>query len=107
MLYEEYFRFYTLEGPKYYFEMGALNGLTYSNTKFYEDTLGWTGILVEANPIVFASLVGHRPNNILMNVVCSDLTEPVTFCICENVPAVSSVEATTPSNFHHVYYDHS
>jgi hypothetical protein len=49
--------------------MGALNGFTYSNTKFYEDSLGWTGVLVEANPYTFVELVYNRPNNILMNVM--------------------------------------
>ena len=55
MLYEKYFKNYTLEGQKYYFEMGALDGVMYSNTKFYEETLGWTGVLVEGNPFVFTN----------------------------------------------------
>jgi hypothetical protein len=31
-------------------ELGALDGVLFSNTKFYEDTLGWTGVLIEAQP---------------------------------------------------------
>jgi hypothetical protein len=33
-----------------YLEMGALDGSLYSNTKFFEIELGWTGILIEPNP---------------------------------------------------------
>jgi len=31
-------------------EMGALDGVLYSNSKFFEDALGWRTILLEANP---------------------------------------------------------
>jgi hypothetical protein len=29
-----------------YIELGALDGVLFSNTKFFEDTLNWTGILI-------------------------------------------------------------
>ena len=35
ILYEKYFKYYSLEGQKYYFEMGAIDGVCFSNTKFY------------------------------------------------------------------------
>ena len=41
ILYEKYFKNYSLECKKFYLEMGAIDGVMYSNTKFYEDTLGW------------------------------------------------------------------
>ena len=31
-------------------ELGALDGVLYSNTKFFEDTLNWSGILIEPHP---------------------------------------------------------
>jgi len=34
ILYEKYFKNYSLEGQKYYLEMGAIDGVMYSNTKF-------------------------------------------------------------------------
>lgn len=37
ILYEKYFKNYSLEGQKYYFEMGAMDGVCYNNTKFYSD----------------------------------------------------------------------
>jgi len=107
ILYEKYFKNYSLEGQKYYFEMGAIDGLMYSNTKFYEETLGWTGVLVEGNPFVFPNLVLNRPNNKLMNAICSDSKESLTFNVCANVPAVCSLEVTKPEKFDNEYYKHS
>ena len=56
-----------------YLEMGALDGITYSNTKFFEETLGWSGTLIEASPVFFKTLEKNRPNNRLFhNAVCSE-----------------------------------
>ena len=108
ILYEKYFKNYSLEDvPKYYFEMGALDGVMYSNTKFFEETLGWRGILVEGNPLVFPNLALNRPNNILMNAVCSDMKKPLSFNVCVNVPAVCSLEISKPEKFDNEYYRHS
>lgn len=43
-------------------EIGALDGLTYSNSYFFEMALGWKSLLVEANPINFAKLQRNRPD---------------------------------------------
>jgi FkbM family methyltransferase len=106
-LFEKYFSKYNLSGPKFYFEMGAMDGITYSNTKFYEDTLNWSGLLVEANPLTFSKLILNRPKNKLMNIVCSSEKKALEFNICKNVPAVCGVESTKPSDFDRVYYRHS
>ena len=54
-----------------YIELGALDGVKYSNTKFFEDTLGWTGILIEPHKLEFESLQKNRPNNFLFNSLVS------------------------------------
>ena len=107
LLYEKYFKNYSLEGKKYYFEMGALDGVMYSNTKFYEESLGWTGVLVEGNPFAFTNLVLNRPGNKVMNAICSDSKESLSFNVCANVPAVCSLEVTKPEKFDNEYYKHS
>jgi FkbM family methyltransferase len=108
ILFEKYFSKYAPPTDQcYYFEMGAMDGITYSNTRFFEETLGWTGILVEPNPMMYHNLLLNRPNNVVMNVICSDQTEPVVFNICANVPAVCSLQMTKPSDFDGKYYDHS
>lgn len=107
ILYEKFFKNYQQEGKKYYLEMGAIDGLMYSNTKFYEDTLGWTGILVEPDPFQFSRLIVNRPNNLLINALCSDKKSPLEFSICKNIPAVNSVKMTQPSDFDYIYYNQS
>jgi len=107
ILYDRYFKNYKLEGQKYYLEMGAINGILYSNTKFYEDTLKWTGILIEPDPFQFCDLIKNRPNNKLMSVICSDQKDVVEFNICSEIPAVSSLKITEPSFFENFYYSKS
>ena len=41
-------------------EIGAYNGVWMSNTLLFEETYGWTGLLVEANPRLFDECVRHR-----------------------------------------------
>jgi len=40
----------------FFIEAGAYDGVDYSNTLYFEKTLGWTGILVEPNPFAFEGL---------------------------------------------------
>ena len=51
-------------GPGTFVEMGALDGLTYSNTLVLERCFNWTGVLLEANPANYAKLLrSKRANN--------------------------------------------
>jgi FkbM family methyltransferase len=45
-------------------EIGALDGIRYSNSYFFERALGWKSILIEANPISYEQLVRNRPGAI-------------------------------------------
>lgn len=51
----------------FFVEVGADNGLTNSNTAFFEKTLSWQGICIEPKPSVFPELCKNRG------------------CLCENV----------------------
>ena len=44
-----------------FLELGGHNGLAASNTVYSEACLGWRGLMIEANPVSFAKLRGHRP----------------------------------------------
>ena len=57
--------------PKTYLEIGAVDGIKHSNTKYLEDSEGWTGVLVEPNPVSFELLRKNRPNNVLINSLVS------------------------------------
>ncbi len=64
--------FHNLHGG-IFLEMGALDGVIYSNTKFFEDTRGWRGLLIEPKEEAFRALAGNRPNSLALNAaVCSE-----------------------------------
>jgi FkbM family methyltransferase len=80
-----------------YIELGALDGILYSNTKFFEDTMNWTGVLIEPHPLKFNSLFKNRPNNYLFNNVVSSIDTEVIFRLfIDNYSGVSGVENTLP-----------
>jgi hypothetical protein len=89
-----------------YIELGALDGVLYSNTKFFEDTLNWTGILIEPHPDKFVLLQKNRPNNFLFNDLVSCHTEPLDFRYFVNDhAAVSGVENTLSQHHFDVYFE--
>jgi len=53
-------------------EIGALDGLKFSNSFFFEHALGWRSVLLEANPQNFKALKKNRPSAInIHTAVCS------------------------------------
>ena len=46
-----------------YLELGAFNGTRYSNTKFFEDNLNFSGILIEPSLKQFQKLIIRRPKS--------------------------------------------
>lgn len=54
-----------------YLELGACDGLLYSNTKFFEKYLGFSGILIEPVKEYYDKLIKNRPNNICYNYAIS------------------------------------
>jgi len=55
----------------YYIECGANNGFSQSNTLLLEQ-LGWTGILIEADPRLSEKSKKYRPDNIIYNAALVD-----------------------------------
>ena len=49
----------------YYVEVGALDGEKLSNTYFFEKELGWTGVLVEADPRQAENCSKTRPGSVV------------------------------------------
>lgn len=89
-----------------FLEMGALDGITFSNTKFFEDTLGWSGILIEPNPVQFGYLTSNRPKCKLYEALVSDLDTEVDFRYFLNgYAAVSGVKETLPNSHLRAWFD--
>jgi FkbM family methyltransferase len=53
-----------------YIELGANNGVFQSNTKWLEDDLGWSGILIEPSISGYNSCLNVRRNNKIFNCAC-------------------------------------
>ncbi len=51
-------------------ELGAHDGLTQSNTAFFEFTRKWSGVLVEPSKSAFDLCVQNRPNSKCYNYAC-------------------------------------
>ena len=51
----------------FYVEAGAADGEAFSNSLFFEKSRNWTGLLVEANPLFFKSILGKRRHAFMIN----------------------------------------
>lgn len=81
-----------------FLDIGAYDGVTWSNTLFFERALGWTGLCVEASPSRYAELVRHRPGPCL-NVALSDREGTAEFLDIVDGPMMMGglAETFTPS----------
>lgn len=80
-----------------FIELGAMDGNIYSNTKFFEDTLNWTGILIEPNPYLFKKLIKNRKNCKNYNNLISNTNKTIEFTNFEK-SSVSYINNTAPKN---------
>ena len=89
-----------------YIELGALDGVLYSNTKFFQDQLDWSGILIEPHPFKFKDLTINRPNNHIFNCLVSNISEDVVFrFFVDNYSGVSGVEETLPKEHFNAFFN--
>lgn len=89
-----------------YLEMGAMDGVKFSNTKFFEDYLGWSGILIEPHPNNFYLLEQQRPYNKLFNHLVSDKEEEVEFIYTNSHhSSVSCIKETMPKDHDTNYFN--
>lgn len=65
------------DSPGTYIELGAFDGVKESNTRFFDECLGWTGLLIEGNPKKYSQLIANRPNAHKMQFApsCSQIDE--------------------------------
>ena len=55
----------------FFVEIGAVDGIHYSNTLFFEKNREWSGICIEPNPVEFEKLLNSGRNCIMENVAIS------------------------------------
>ena len=54
----------------FYIELGAFDGITQSNTYFFEKYRNWKGVLIEPSKDAFKLCSENRPNSIVINDCC-------------------------------------
>ena len=89
-----------------YLELGALDGVLYSNTKYFEDSHNWSGILIEPHPLKFELLKKNRPNNFLFNNLVSNKKEMLEFLyFTEYLTQVSGVVGSLSQHHYDAYFN--
>ena len=62
----------------FFIELGAMDGVQYSNTLFFEQNLNWKGVLIEPTN-QFINLIKNRPNCYNFNYAVSNIEGEVEF----------------------------
>lgn len=82
----------------FFFEAGAYDGLSHSNTAYFERYRGWRGILVEPVQALYESCLQHRPEATVIRaaLVPADYTRPeveIRFAGLMSIGATSEIDA--------------
>ena len=70
-----------------YLEVGAYDGIYFSNTLFLQNEFGFSGILIEPQQTLFKELTKNRPLNFLVNSAISNSEETKVSFIGNNLEA--------------------
>jgi FkbM family methyltransferase len=87
VVYESYFQDKT---NGYFVDIGAHDGVTFSNSKFFEE-LGWTGVCAEPNPIVFEQLQSVRKCKCVKKAIADKIGHAQFFQIVEGADMLSGL----------------
>lgn len=60
-------------------DIGAHDGISLNNTRFFEEELGWQGVCIEADPSSFADLQRNRPTTVNLNVAAGSAPGTASF----------------------------
>lgn len=106
IIFEKYLSKIHIDKPVY-LEMGAMTGIEYSNTYFFEKYHNWTGILIEPHKYNFELLTKNRPNNKLFNELVSNEENELEYINYNNstLSGVAGVLKTIPKNNMKTYYE--
>lgn len=82
-------------------EVGAHNGVSFSNSAFFERERNWSGICIEPNPEMFALLLGSRSAT-CFNVAAGSGEGTLPFVQVTGYPSMLSSLKSTTSESHHM-----
>lgn len=82
LLFANYFAKPTVLRGGTFLEIGAFDGTSFTNTLFFENSLDWSGVLIEPSPVNFAKCQaarGGNPKNKLINAAVCNTPGKVEF----------------------------
>jgi FkbM family methyltransferase len=74
----------------YFVDIGAHDGVTFSNSKFFEE-LGWDGVCVEPNPKIFKILINNRKCNCVKKAITNNTKTAQFFQITDGPDMLSGL----------------
>ncbi|QSA96820.1 FkbM family methyltransferase [Methylococcus sp. EFPC2] len=83
----------------YFVEVGASNGVCHSNTYMLEKHLGWSGVLVEANPYLHDQINNNRTAKLIKKAAWSSSGCVLDFHVCKNT-SVSALAGLQQNDMH-------
>ena len=87
-------KFYNYKKNGFFIEIGASDGIKYSNTYLLETKYNWTGICVEPLPSKFELLCNNRPNSLCYNnAIYNENDQQITFDISNLDDMLSGISA--------------
>ena len=88
-------------GHGVFVELGALDGIAFSNTYMLERCFGWRGLLIEGNPASFAKLrESGRASTFLHSAVCGASDPPFVEFTVDGGPVAGQVGQLTRGHQH-------
>ena len=87
VVYESYFQEKT---NGYFVDIGAHDGVTFSNSKFFEEQ-GWKGVCIEPNPVVFEQLQSVRNCKCVKKAIAEKIGKAQFFQILEGADMLSGL----------------
>jgi hypothetical protein len=70
--------FFKFKENGFFLDIGAYDGIEYSNSYYLEKNLNWNGICIEANPTIYKKLISNR-NCECLNVAVTDYSGKANF----------------------------
>jgi len=75
-----------------FLELGAMDGIQFSNTYYLEKFMGWTGVLIEPTQSLFKKLKINRPNSKCYNYIISETRNNIEFAVYNDALSMNRVK---------------
>jgi hypothetical protein len=92
-----YFNFFHGQRNGLILESGALDGLTFSVSRFFVFARGWRAVHVEGSPVSYAKLVTNRPESLNLHTALCNVSRTLHYAVNPLVPATSGFWEFIPS----------